>query len=89
MFFLDPSEAFRDATAFSGQKQQVSRGEESKTATIIYKLLAPVPNAPGPLPPPPSPNQGRWRAGRDELAEAMSARAFPSASYTPLGTSGP
>ena len=49
----------------------------------------PVPNAPGPLPPPPSPNQGRWRAGRDELAEAMSARAFPSASYTPLGTSGP
>ena len=49
----------------------------------------PVTNAPGPLPPPPSPNQGRWRAGRDELAEAMSARAFPSASYTPLGTSGP
>ena len=41
MFFLDPSEAFRDATAFPGQKQQVSRGEESKTAMIIYKLLAP------------------------------------------------
>lgn len=46
MFFLDPSEAFRDATAFPGQKQQVSRGEESKTTTIIYKLLVPVPNAP-------------------------------------------
>lgn len=46
MSFLDPSKAFRDVTAFPGQKQHVPRGEESKIATIINKLIAPVPDAP-------------------------------------------
>lgn len=46
MFFPDASEAFRDVTAFPGQKQHVPRGEESKRATIINKLIAPVPSAP-------------------------------------------
>lgn len=37
---------FRDTAAFPGQKQLgCQRGEESKTATIIYKLLL-APNAP-------------------------------------------
>lgn len=46
MFFLDPSEALRVVTGFPGQERHVPRGEESKTATIINKHIAPVPDAP-------------------------------------------
>lgn len=47
MFFLDPNEAFRDVTAFPGQKRHVPGGEKSKTATIINTLTAPIPDALG------------------------------------------
>ena len=45
MFFLDPSEAFRVVTGFTGQKKHAPRGEESKIATVINKHIAPVSNA--------------------------------------------